>query len=445
MNGSAQDVTETTKRDLLAILLRGHESKDLDYKSSCDWQEGDKRACCELVKDILGMANTLGGFIIIGVSEVAHGFSWDGMSQEAGASFETTRLNRFVQKYSDPPINTLLKKVIYDEKLFVIIEVPRFTDTPHLCQKDFPGVLAAGALYVRTDNNESAPIRSSADFRLVLEQAIRNRGDSLLTAMRAILKTGSIETGRTTTARERFLTQRTEAISHFENINPLKDKEYDGFREVCFFPATFDSARFSIDQLRVAAHNAHVSFTGWPFLFISEQRPDLTSVIQDGLETLVCTQDFADNDMLDFWRFQQSGFFYHRVLMWEDAQAKKQSSPRREAGTGGIPRHLAEAIHCLANLYRSLLEPDDEIVLSFRLLGTDNRVLSSPSRMLSGTYMAKIPEIQIERTHALAEWRAGVTDHALEISKEIFLRFNWPNPNMETARKLITDLFSRRL
>ena len=43
------------------ILHRGFESKDLDYKNPCKWDEGDKAACCRLVKDVLGMANTLGG------------------------------------------------------------------------------------------------------------------------------------------------------------------------------------------------------------------------------------------------------------------------------------------------------------------------------------------------------------------------------------------------
>jgi hypothetical protein len=131
--------------------------------------------------------------------------------------------------------------------------------------------------------------------------------------------------------------------------------------------------------------------------------------------------------------------------MWEDAQAKKQGLVKREAGTGGIPRHIAEAILCLTNLYRDLLEPDEDVNFSLRILGAQDRILVSPSRFLSGSYIARISEIQVERTHALAEWQAGLVDHAVEISKEIFLRFNWQNPNLDTARNLIDDLFSRRM
>ena len=96
---------------LKEILLQDYESKDLDYKCPCQWDEKDKKACCEIVKDILAMANTLGGYIVIGVSEQDSGFKWEGLSPEQAKSFETSRLNRFVQNYADPPINTFLKKV----------------------------------------------------------------------------------------------------------------------------------------------------------------------------------------------------------------------------------------------------------------------------------------------------------------------------------------------
>lgn len=251
---------------LIDILTRGHESKDFDYKGPMVWDESDKRSCCELVKDVFGMANTLGGYIVVGVSETPTGFTWDGLTTEQADSFETTRLNRFVQNYADPPINTLLRKFSHDGKIFVIIEVPRFTDTPHICQKDFPQVLAAMALYVRTDNNETAPLRSSADFRLIIEQALRNRGDALLASVRTILKGGPApsEPGL-----ERFEAQLKAAVARFDSINPLKQKGYTGYLETSLLPAEFQPDRFSIEQLRLAAERASISFTGWPYLVYS--------------------------------------------------------------------------------------------------------------------------------------------------------------------------------
>lgn len=53
-------------QDWEAILRRGFESKELDYKGPCVWDKGNKKGCCEIVKDILAMANTKGGFIYAG-------------------------------------------------------------------------------------------------------------------------------------------------------------------------------------------------------------------------------------------------------------------------------------------------------------------------------------------------------------------------------------------
>ena len=63
-----------------AILRRGFESKEFDYKGPCVWDKGDKKACCEIVKDILATANTKGGFIVVGVDETDTGFSWSGLA-----------------------------------------------------------------------------------------------------------------------------------------------------------------------------------------------------------------------------------------------------------------------------------------------------------------------------------------------------------------------------
>ncbi len=222
---------------LKEILLRGFESKDLDYKAPSQWDEKDKKACCEIVKDILAMANTLGGYIVIGVKERGNGFEWKGLTTEQIRSFETSRINRFVQNYADPPINTLLKKVDHSGKIFAIIEIPRFSDTPHICQKDYPSVLISPALYVRTDTNESAPVKSSSDFRSIVEQAIRNRSDQILSSMRAIL-TGSTAQ-LSTSDKEKFEEQFHEALKRFESFKAFPDKNYSGYREVSFHPSEF--------------------------------------------------------------------------------------------------------------------------------------------------------------------------------------------------------------
>jgi hypothetical protein len=424
--------------ELIDIIRQGHESRELDYKAAAIWSEKNKKACCELVKDILAMANTNGGMIAIGVSETSAGFSWDGMSEEQAASYDTSRINRFLQEYADPPINALLRKVVYEGKVFVVIEVPQFPDTPHICRKDFPDVFRATTLYVRTHNNESAPISSPSDFRLIIDRAVRNRSDQLLIAIRSIM-IGTPSSGENQSARQSFLEQRKSAIEKFSKLNTLDPKKYSFFFEVSFSPDDFSNKRFSVEQLRAAAYRAHIDFTGWPFLFIHANRSDLTHVVEDGLETFILDTYFNGYPLLDYWRFNESGLFFHRRL------SPGEGGDKPLADVGFTVTYIAEAIDCLTRLYTELIAEDQAISFILRLLGTNDRQLTRlpPHMPLWGAYKAVIPEITIERRNALAEWRAGLQDHAIDICKEVFSRFNWINANLDLAKEIIQKLFTR--
>lgn len=437
--------TNIVPDDLKDILLRGYETKALDYKAPTMWDENNKKTCCELVKDILGMANTLGGYIVIGVSESPTGFVWEGITAQQARSFDTSRVNRFLQNYADPPINTTLRKKDDDGKTFVIIGVPRFSDTPHICQKDYPGVLTAPTLYVRTDNNETAPIRSSADFRSIVEHAIRNRGDKLLASVRAILTTGEMPLNLND--EEQFQAQLSESAIRFDmTLNPYKEKNYSGYREAAFYPTRFEATRFTLDEVRTAARRASIDFRGWPFLFVSRELHE-TYTIQDGLESLVAFPDFSNNDRVDFWRLQQSGFFYQRVLMWEESYQRRQAqAPAMDIGA--MAMYVAEAIHCLTKLYEGLLDDTEQVRFCLRVLGTKDRQLKTfdPGRgPLSRAYVSKVPEIRFDRVLPLVEWRAAIVEHAVAMCKEVFLRFNWEQPNLGATQEIIQKMFARKL
>jgi hypothetical protein len=100
--------------DFEQLIRLGKETKNLDYKGPCGWNEGNKKACCEIVKDVLALANTGGGFIVVGVTEDPIGFTLAGLPSGMAASFEVTRLsNNFLQNYADPPINCAMGFTAY--------------------------------------------------------------------------------------------------------------------------------------------------------------------------------------------------------------------------------------------------------------------------------------------------------------------------------------------
>jgi Putative DNA-binding domain len=427
--------------EILAILHRNFESKDLDYKGPIGWDSKAKKACCELVKDIMAMANTQGGYIVIGIAELDHGFRLDGVSIEQAGTFESSEICRFVQKYADPPINVRVQKVTSAGLRFVILEVPRFTDTPHICQKDFPEVLRERELYIRTDNNESAAMKSSADFRALIEAAVRNRTDSLLTSFRSILTGQNVEATASASAALQFQKQVERARTQFELLNPLKEKNFTFFIETVFEPIEFDQYRFTPNRLESAAQRAHVDFVGWPFLFFHYNRRDVLSQTDDGIETLINTTDFAGLDILDFWRFNESGLFYKREL------TPTSHTKPPDAAAPRIVWQFAESIFCLTRLYEGLFDDTDPIKLTVTLFGTRGRSLvwNEIGFVYRNVYQANRPEIKVTATHTLAEWRAGLEDYAVELSREVFRSFQLDNPDESRVRTQIKNIFARRL
>jgi hypothetical protein len=430
--------------DWSKIIYRNYESKDLDYKAACAWDEASKKACCEIVKDILALANTNGGWLVVGVSETASGFAFKGLTPDQAKSFDTTRLNRFVQNYADPPVNCHVHKVTLDDKLFVVLQVPPFPDTPHVCQKEFPDVLAACAIYVRTDNNESAPLKRSADFRNVVERAVKNKGDQLLTSVRTILTSGLHPPEPPDV--ERYEKQIAIAAARWHELNPYKDKPY-AYRQTAFFPARYQEERFDLATLRKMAENACVDFRGWPFLFIHHSRPDLTYTIEDGLETcMVDKNPFNGGDEFHFWQLRQSGLLFVKQILWEDTLASVNRVPFM-FDFDGLATNAGEAVHTLVKLYEGQLDDSEEVVLRFQMIGVKDRPLSTlnPNRLMRANYICKIPEIAFECQRPLADWRAGLIDHAVGICRHVLMRFGWDTPGVGESQKIIEKMLQRRL
>jgi len=161
-------------------------------------------------------------------------------------------------------------------------------------------------------------------------------------------------------------------------------------------------------------------------------------------------KDFAGNDAVDFWRFQQSGFFYQRTAMRPSSRKQEDGVIQCAVDFRAIAVYIGEAINCLTRLYEGMAEDSDVISLVLALLGTQDRQLTSgvyvtTAAPLYDHYICRIPEVTVKRRYSLAEWRAGIVDHALDIADEVYKRFNWMRPNLIAAKDAIERLFARKL
>jgi len=156
-----------------ALIELGSETQSLDYKSTIPLTEKAARAA--LAKDVIAMANTGGGTIVVGVEESTPGsFVPSGMSESSCAPLETTRLNQALSAFVDPPMGIRSRQVLYNGKRFVFIEVPSAAPQLAMSRRDHPEAgLFVGRIYVRTTAAQSAPLQTSAEIRTLVERLAR--------------------------------------------------------------------------------------------------------------------------------------------------------------------------------------------------------------------------------------------------------------------------------
>lgn len=428
-------------------LLQNFETSDVDYKAPTPWKgSSDKRASCELVKDIIAMANSGGGFVIVGVEEPLDGksYRYSGLTTDDLQTWETTNVNKFLNSYIDPPTSPSIRPIEHNGVWFIVIEVFPFDDLPHMWKREFEG-FQPGTLYVRTTSKESARVTSNDELNVLIEKAVRNRHDRLLESMRSIL-VGATTTS-SITATEQFEAQWIEAQERVTALYPAGWPSYIGFRQAVWWPAQFTADRFPLDVLRDAARQAHIDYRGWPFLWFHEGRfpPIVTS---DKIETVVASpgkpSEYQEYPIYDYWQLCDSGLFFQSALMQEEYWAIKDHSGSF-AYWDETAIYIAEAVDCLGRLCDTLGIHDEEITLDIRMTATEGRYLRAMRGYLNARYTSRSPEVHRRKTYSIEEWRAGRIDIATDITREVLLRFIWPDPPNGSIRQTIERLFDHQL
>ncbi len=154
------------------IIARGREQSGVEFKGG--GPRTDKQLLTRVVRAVIGMSNRRdGGYVMIGIDENNQGAPIpNGVSANDLATWSYDDLANSLAEYVEPSVSFDLEAIEYQGKSFVIINVHEFEDIPVLCRRGYPGVLRAGACYVRTRRKpETLEIPTQADMRDLLDLA----------------------------------------------------------------------------------------------------------------------------------------------------------------------------------------------------------------------------------------------------------------------------------
>lgn len=429
-----------SESELEELLARKAETKNLDYKGSFNWESADSDAKCELVKDILALLNTQdGGWIVIGVRD--GDLAPVGMTDDDFASFDTTRVNDFLQRYTDPQSSCEIQKLTLSGFKFVVISVPEFKEIPIICKKaanssrdQAKTILKLGGVYIRTEKATSVLVPTSEEMRDLLNRAVLKRGDQLLSTIRTLL-TGSPP------AKEAEIKQYdheiSEAHKYFKESMP-EGSEERGHWEVISMPIEYRKERIgSITDVYKALFESEVHLRGWNFPHFDK---DTKTNFSNGRQSHTAFMHHVEAH-----RAYQSGLFVWRGLYTEDGYYGTQKG--KVLSFVNVIYTVTEFLLFFKRYYERV-SPEMSVRFSIAMTDIKDRTLQSTdwnSLPLMGNYAAKDSKLKVEKEYTVPELRATAEEIAIATVQRIFEIFNWNGSDPNMIRKWQQGLLSRTL
>jgi len=433
-------ISESQLREFIA---RKSESRNLDYKERLNWNSASKEEKCEIVKDILAMLNTQdGGCIVLGVRDET--LELVGLSQDDFASFDTTSLNDFLQRYTDPVAACDVQKFTIDGLRVVVLSVLEFQDVPIICKKDANSssnpsklILKAGGLYIRSEKAASELVSSAENMRGLMGRALLKKGDQLLSTIEALLK------GKPVANEERLSKYSKEieaAHAYFKETLPA-EVGTDGYWELRAMPEVYQTDRLP-DTASVINHliEARVALRGWDFPHTDDKTK---SNFASGRQSYTNFAFAARH--IEAYRAYRSGLF-----VWRGGYREDGPQFNRDDLQGSHVLSFVNVIYTVTEMfvflkrYYARVAEDAVVHVSLEMRGIKNRrLIALGDAILYGDFVSVEPDLTLENDYSVSELRASAEEHAISIIKRIFELFNWNGADPNTIRMWQQRLLSR--
>lgn len=375
-------MSENGKIDFRSLIYRQVESDTLDYKAAMNWLRIPQSTRAKFVRHCLALANTRGGYLVVGVGEDASGHPSDytGLSREQTHSFDPSTVGTFINRHVDPAIDFTVERPLVDGKRYAVFVIKPFTALPHVCSNSLGGELQQGVFYIRTTDASSRPAYRAGELHDLVQRALRNQRELLGKMLRGLLYENRVSGGEEADDRDRFDEMRRHLRDFF-----LRRRETAApccRLELSAFPQTFDDNRFTIDFIRSVTLSVLKRESSLEYLTSEE--------VQSGYAANTGIRVFPPNSQ-KMWQLTTSGMCFFMVNL-------PLAGP--EAELGHLSGILNGALGFAANLYSELGFADGLITFDLRL-----------QQITPESTAGTTPQVKLELTRSAADWQIGRQDH----------------------------------
>ena len=104
--------------DWREIVCCGLENQQIDFKSHQNWETIGRIGRAKFARHAMALGNTLGGYVVVGVSEDENGNPTDyiGMTEEEASSFDPSTVGQTINNFADPPVSLDIVRPVVDGK-----------------------------------------------------------------------------------------------------------------------------------------------------------------------------------------------------------------------------------------------------------------------------------------------------------------------------------------
>ena len=422
-----------------ALLTSPGERQEVDYKAAVSFDNNTEFGL-KLIKHILGMANTGGGWVVIGYEDDT--LTPDpNHSTEVAATYDSTRLteavNASVQRGQQVRLSVFMEKHTETQLIHPIIQVKAFERTPLICRSTKTAsnmgepILQVGKVYIRRPGAATSEIQTLMDWEDLLRRCVSQRRDEFLSEFadlfRRLSEGAAVPSEDTKMKLEEWMA---------EQWNNSTTRHYlqtgRGYIESAHMLVQPRNANWAITDLRKAAISANLPYG------------QMLIPTQDGIEIRV---EPTNGPVLPCnWYLRQDLSGYSSGLLREDYESPSFTSseghPEKSLWFDLAILRIAEELRFSAVLYKELdIAPDEPYLLAIKHSGLKGRTFYY-STVRYPIFRGGVSQVDCH------QWQEEVTQDLIKgqwvdlthrIANSLFSLFEFT----EVSKELVTQIVER--
>ena len=371
----------------------------MEYKSAVTFSDKTEFGL-KLVKHILGMANTGGGWIVIGYDD---GTLQPDPNHSSGiaATYDTTALtdivNKSVHKGQQVALAVHMELHPFTQQQHPIIEVKGFERTPLVCRSNRVAtdtnkpILNAGKVYIRRPGAATSEVHTPSDWEDMLKRCVAQRRDEFLAEFADLFH--RMNTGDATPNKDNWSVLEEWMVAQWA-VSTTHEQLLDGggYVEAGHMLVRSPGNGWTPHELREAAISAGPQFH------------HLISPVKDGIEARLKSPYRPE-----YWHIDKGGSYYFSIAMAEDYEVPSFSSseghPHRALWLDFTIYRIVDVLITGAKIYQSLgSAPNEPYLVTIRHGGIKGRILYAYDLWISHMFLNR-PVNHVD----VVEWRKELT------------------------------------